>query len=405
MGSQSHLQGVPQRPGLASRRDFISVQERHREISADIRDAIYVRPLGRGLHLVRNFCNDKEYVVGAAVPVSYSPGSKVFLASNTGHPGEVIMGGPPPGRRGASIFGNVTVLRSAPVLIEAEEGSHPYLAVSFSGTTIYAYSYTDGTFGAEIANASFAAVSLGTVNSVALVSLSPLVVAVLGTNDVMTWNIDTNTVNDGGHNPAHTASLLGGVDGVAYWAENTSFGRYSLWRINAAGVVTRVSPAYPDDEVFFDGVELMTTSFLLSVDEVAVAVFGDPGDRGYLRLSEDPSVFVASDDFLPITVTSEEWSYWSAAHRVPGEPYAISAYGNGVYNRIGLMDTSVPSGSIPAMDTHNVDYFNPSPDGESVVLIGSGQMARTSYAAPNPTWITLDNTALGDQPWAFFCLD
>lgn len=101
MGSGSHVQGIPQRPGLASSRNRRAVMERDRERTNDNRFAVYIQPLGGGLHLVRNHCNPTPYPVGSAVAnLSFAPGTDVILGSNGGHPGEVIMGGPPPGRGG-----------------------------------------------------------------------------------------------------------------------------------------------------------------------------------------------------------------------------------------------------------------------------------------------------------------
>lgn len=132
MGSATHIQGVPQRPGLASRRDYVAVRERDRERTADVRTAIYVTPMGRGLHLVRNFCNNQEYTVGSRAGITFSPGSQVLLGSNTGHPGEVIVAEPPPGKKGGSVFGGVAAIRVTS--FEApEETTTPSLLATYIG--------------------------------------------------------------------------------------------------------------------------------------------------------------------------------------------------------------------------------------------------------------------------------
>lgn len=93
---------APQRPGVFGRRNVNEVLERRREREADLRGALYVGAWGREFATVRDQQNDTTYVVANPTGKTYKPGSVVFLGSNTGHPPEVLLSGPPAGFGGAS---------------------------------------------------------------------------------------------------------------------------------------------------------------------------------------------------------------------------------------------------------------------------------------------------------------
>ena len=91
-------------------RDTRTALDRRREREADITfDMLYVQPLGqRGLHLVHPIHGDdgETIIVGTAMgEMTFKPGSVVIVGSNSGKAGKVILGLPPPGRRGASQWG------------------------------------------------------------------------------------------------------------------------------------------------------------------------------------------------------------------------------------------------------------------------------------------------------------
>ena len=116
--------------------------DRRRSHEADIRYGVYVRPEGRdGLHVVRRECNPEEFVVGSSLSgQTFRPGSLPPLGSNSGHPGQFIIGAPPPGRRGASGFavdfptpgdlGAVGITAASPQTVEAGASAEP---VTLSG--------------------------------------------------------------------------------------------------------------------------------------------------------------------------------------------------------------------------------------------------------------------------------
>lgn len=164
LGSESHGQGVPQRPGLASVRNRLAIREHERETEADFRRAIYIQPLGGNRHLVRNFCNDTVYRVTSRAGLTFTPGSEVVLGSNTGHPGEFIVSEPAGGQRGASAQGQVAVLRSFGITAEVEADpcdlsyhlGHEYTAIggNFSTGALAAWLYVDGDYASDLSTIS-----------------------------------------------------------------------------------------------------------------------------------------------------------------------------------------------------------------------------------------------------------
>lgn len=95
----------PTRVSTIGTRGLPALLDGRRTAEADIRRALYVRPLGRGFHVVRDVCNEQEYVVADGTGAStFAPGSVVSVGSFTGNPGEFILGRPPAGFGGASAF-------------------------------------------------------------------------------------------------------------------------------------------------------------------------------------------------------------------------------------------------------------------------------------------------------------
>lgn len=152
MGSQFHTQGLPKRASLISSKSFLGVMARLREQEADIRRIIYDRPLGRRLALARGPCNSQPFVVANDSGRTFSPNSVVIAASNTGHEGEVIIAGPPPGNAGASLVGSVTVVRTKPApppeeIAPVDPTLYPIIGFVETADTITANVYeADGTY-------------------------------------------------------------------------------------------------------------------------------------------------------------------------------------------------------------------------------------------------------------------
>lgn len=126
MAGSHHTGRRPTRVATIAARGLPALLDGRRTSEADIRPAIYVRPLGNGFHVVRNICNEQEYVVADGTGGgTFAPGSIVSVGSYTGNPGEFILGGPPAGFGGASSYsiqlavrGYATVPPAAPTLTE-----------------------------------------------------------------------------------------------------------------------------------------------------------------------------------------------------------------------------------------------------------------------------------------------
>lgn len=112
---------------IASSRGLPALLDGRRNAEADIRPAIYLRPNGQGFHVVRNICNEQEYVVADGTGGgTFAPGSVVSVGSFTGNPGEFILGRPPAGFGGSSGFALQVVHRGhttvPPVVAGLERG-------------------------------------------------------------------------------------------------------------------------------------------------------------------------------------------------------------------------------------------------------------------------------------------
>jgi hypothetical protein len=144
---------------MAGERDVRVVLARNQQQTADNRWAVYVKPLGGGRHLVRNIDNARPYRVGSALgSITFKPGSMVMVSSNTGAPGEIIIGMPPPGRRGGRqpIVTTRTKSMTAPTEPPTSQDfptGRSYWGIFSNGTdhtTWYCYDYTDGTVGSQV---------------------------------------------------------------------------------------------------------------------------------------------------------------------------------------------------------------------------------------------------------------
>lgn len=114
MAGSHHTGRRSWRPSTVRGRNLSSMLDGRRQAEADLRRVLYVRPYGYGFHVVKNLCNDEEYVVadGLGFKRTFAPGTVVMLGSQTGHPGEMLISGPPSGMGGASAFPVTSAVRS-----------------------------------------------------------------------------------------------------------------------------------------------------------------------------------------------------------------------------------------------------------------------------------------------------
>ncbi len=141
MAGSHHTGRRPNRITSIGRRDARAIADARRVSEADLRMAIYVRPDGLGIHIVKNPCNDETYkVADATAGATFSAGAAVVLGSFSGNPGEVILGRPPAGFGGASGYSvnkvNVGYGTGTSTDTELDEGErvYPYL-FSYSPAT------------------------------------------------------------------------------------------------------------------------------------------------------------------------------------------------------------------------------------------------------------------------------
>jgi len=207
------------------------ILERNRQRTADNRWVQYLRPAGLGKHVVRNFTNPRPYIVGSAIQrMTFVPGSQVLVASNTGEPGEIIIGAPSPGRRGGNI--NPPNLPRAPTGAPTGASGRKYLGLNLASGQFEAYDYLDGTRGDTIAIMSDTGLGANAqLRGGALVSAkNPIIIGMTweytldSIMDVVWWNIDTATVSIIDRWGVRAASFglgpaMSNWSGTLYWTE------------------------------------------------------------------------------------------------------------------------------------------------------------------------------------------
>lgn len=144
MAGSHHTGRRSWRPSTVRGRNMVSMLDGRRQAEADLRRVLYVRPYGYGFHVVKNLCNDEEYVVadGLGFKRTFAPGTVVMLGSQTGHPGEMLLSGPPSGMGGASAFPVTSAVRSGygptPEVPSEPVYTPGSAAFWFDGGTLYA---------------------------------------------------------------------------------------------------------------------------------------------------------------------------------------------------------------------------------------------------------------------------
>lgn len=87
--------------GLLERRRLRGLLDTRRLGEADLRTAEYVGPFGKAFHTVKNSGGGVTYVVADQTGGrTFSTGAAVIVGSETGQPGEAILGGAPAGKKG-----------------------------------------------------------------------------------------------------------------------------------------------------------------------------------------------------------------------------------------------------------------------------------------------------------------
>jgi hypothetical protein len=138
---KTHAPVSPQTPrGLRERRSLRGLLDTRRILEADLRHVEMVGPFGKDFFLVKNPGSSQGYVVANQTGGrTFKPGSAVILGSETGMPGEFVLGGAPAGKKG----GVPTVKRRIPRGISQEANQ---FAFGDDGVDMWAMLYNDGTY-------------------------------------------------------------------------------------------------------------------------------------------------------------------------------------------------------------------------------------------------------------------
>lgn len=391
MGSRTKTQGRGVHPALAGRRDLLAFLDRITQQTASIRYAVYVKPLGNGLHRVKNFCNEQEYTVGTAIPdLSYRPGVTVQLSSNAGGEGEIIVGGPPPGRGGA--FAAAEEFRGAVYTIKKPSGcplaitgkSYLGIFIDYGAEELHAWNYLDGAYQSVAGPVvSFA----GIVNFPAGAAMQRIhsqgdkVVFNRATIDgdtstaVVTWNVAAGTLNvcDTTLPSGDNTDILwpGGVS--VFFAEQPT-GEIQLYQVSIGATGTLNLAAAAVGDRFIDGTgELFTTQVACTAGgadfQLPAFVFSDPAAVAvpYFAGSWNPGMG------RQLASGTEDPGSNGPGYPVTGNRAARLTYFPDFTNTVALLPAAPGSPEVPIFG--NGDYELPSdmflqvsPDKEDLIL-------------------------------------
>lgn len=243
-----------------SRHDLKAILSNDQQRTADVRPIVSVAKIGRDIHLARNPGSDKIYRVGGPA-ISFRPGTILFAGSNSGRPGESIIALPSPAQRGASAYPESRFGGSIdfPAPEDPPEIEVPlvcptqgilgknYLGVYFDSGFLYAYSYADHVYGAEIASIAHPYGSTVRWGERADDGAE----WVVGKGDpssgnvkVFSWDIDSNTLYevDTGHN-GFVSDVIGPVVGgsTIYFAVHSGGGNTVTLFSSSLGGTTKTN--------------------------------------------------------------------------------------------------------------------------------------------------------------------
>ena len=419
MPSRTHTHGEPQGVSDILRRDLRGVLERNRQQTADNRWADYVRPIGNDRHLVRNFDNSQVYVVGSAFPgISFAPGSSVILASNTGQPGEIVIGMPSADRRGGFTH---PVKRFKPPHSSTDAGTgKPYIGLNINSSTGqgHAWNYIDGTWQSEIAQLDWSSQHTGSMGGSALFSYNPLAFGFRSGKSIIVWNITDNTVTVTDRTAEHSTFFImrGGVadtnQGRIYFTE-TKGTPDRLWLVSADpdGVITQHTTE-GDAEIQGGEDGFVTNAYFWNGSELFGPVVDIGGTNGYIAIEDTgPPVKLDDGTWLEfVTAPDPDWLDYGDGDRIAGTRKSL------VYNTsleiLGTVDASARwTKLIPAGWNLGANLtYTASKTGSALVLVNSSnQLRRLTFAVQPATdpdsslWTTIEaepTTGLFPAMWS-----
>lgn len=150
MGGKAHGPNVPigSARTLSNRRSLKGVLDSRRFQEASLRPIEIAGVWGKAFFRAKNPGGNVEYIVKNETMRTYAPGAHVLAGSHAGMGGEVVYGGPPPGRQGGS-----RVRR--PGQRGVTQGNQ-YAFYTDGSSVLHAWIYFDGTFISERASISAA---------------------------------------------------------------------------------------------------------------------------------------------------------------------------------------------------------------------------------------------------------
>lgn len=400
MASESHTQGRGFRRIAPTRRpDLRQVLDRQRQAEADNRRAVYVRPLGRGLHLVRNVCNDQEYRVGSGQgALTYKPGAQVLLGSHTGTAGEVILGLPGP-TSGASGFALSASPRTAGYRVTPPAEPPPpgpscplpitgksYLGiwVDFGAKELHPWLYLDGAYQGSAGPTVTYAGLLSTAQGFARVHSSGDVVIFKtrssGQDNFVTWDVVAGTLSvlQTGLDPMGGPIWPGSGTTVYFQEAFSALGVSHLQlyaaTVGASGVMNPLTAASgPEYQDLTDSLQVPSAIASTGIDVQVPSLWsGETGDGVAVPYAVPGGGWSAGQERVLVSGTSN--AVEGPGHAVSGNRSARSTYFESFAVTIGLLPAGPGSPEVAVFSEADygsilqaVGHLAPSPDKADLV--------------------------------------
>ena len=245
------------------------ILEKDRRASDEALFGVYEGPVGdQGRHRVKLENGTTIHEVGSAAPgVTFKPGTQVPILSPRAGSQRVIVGAPPPGRKGTA-FPPATRTISQPAPITSSDFEFLSIHVSIDGTTLEAFRHdTDGslieslaTVGGGLGSPEYA--SRIATDSESLVGDNSVVMVVEGTtqHSVQVFDVSDTTLYT--YTPPSgwsVGTMAGYTGGYVYWSERELAGlsvRLSRARADLTSqsvLSTATITAFPDPESSWGG--------------------------------------------------------------------------------------------------------------------------------------------------------
>lgn len=417
------------------RKGFREHLAEYREKVADNRLARYIEAFDdRGLHVVAKECNPTPTVV-AGPSFSYKPGTVVLLASNTGHPGERIIGDAPAGRKGASAWARRVSYSGVPAdaVCPVPRTGYEYLGLLYeSGSrTLTACVYADGTFDRAIRQhvhaVGISGVSTGLAQAYRVGSTTKVVwpANISGNLAILTWDCDEGGAGtfaslDTGIDNSALLAVIGSDFYVVLFDSFASPNEVRLWKTTAAlGAPVEITPEWQDPDS----------------DRWGFGSIACTANRILYEATDLDSPSGTAEDWLSHQAGPGSWTFTGGTsanqeahgYATPGRPVAAGSvrYHGGAYGSAGPGSLTIVSstGSSEARRSPQAwglpnDDANVSPnpartevavyplDTDKLLRLTLEDRSNEAFDAENcePPWIAVSvHPTIGSRPVAMLC--